>query len=166
MSLRAYMASPISAAGAITEVATGTALKTVLQVGVPANMEIKVMAWGVSFDGISGTDAPGQVYLMHGDVAASGGTSQTPTPWMDQIETLASLCVGGTGATGYNFSTENTIAATGLLDVQEIHPQSGYTCWFPSDARPRVGSTAARYLRLRALYAVTVNCIPWIIWHE
>jgi hypothetical protein len=163
---RAYIASPVSAAGAITEVATGTGLKTLLQVGVPANSEIKVAAWGVSFDGISGADAPGMCYLGHGDVAATGGTSQTPTAWQDSIETLASLCVGGTGATGYNFGTEGTITSFNLLDGQEVHPQSGYTCWFPSDYRPRIGSTAARYLRLRAQFAVTVNCIPWIIWQE
>ena len=164
--MRAYIATPATAAGAAVEVATGTALKTLLQVSVPANTEIKIAGWGVSFDGIAGTDPPGTVYLGHGDVAASAGTAFTPTPWQDSIETLASLAVGGAALTGYNFGTEGTIASWNMLDSQEIHPQSGYSIWFPSDFRPRIGSTAARHVRIRALFSVTVNALPWIVWHE
>jgi hypothetical protein len=164
---RQYIATPATAAGALVEVTTSTALKTLLQVNVPANSEIRVVGWGCSFDGVSGTDAPGNLYLGHGDVAASGGTSLTPATWGEQIETIASDCIGGAALTAYfPTSTEGTIASWTMLDPQQVHPQSGYSMWFPSDARPRVGSTAARFLRIRAQFAVAVNGVPWVIWQE
>jgi hypothetical protein len=38
--------------------------------------------------------------------------------------------------------------------------------WFPFDARPRVGQSAARYLRIRANFSVGVDAVPWIVWDE
>ena len=147
---------------AITEVATGTAIKTLLQVATPSTTDIRVIAWGVSFDGIVAAGAPGQLTLGDYDVAATV-TTLTPEEWGSDDNT-ASLCVGGASATGYNASAEGTIAGSRLLDVQNIHPQTGYSIWFPERERPRV--KASRFLRVRALFAVDVNAVPWILWSE
>jgi hypothetical protein len=161
-----FIASPHTAAGALTEQATGTALKTLLQVGIPAATFIEILGWGFSDTGVSATDAPGEVYLMEGDVAASVGTSLTPDTY-DTPGGQASLCVGGAALTCYGPTTEGTIAATRLLDQEKVHPQTGYSVWFPSDARPRCGLVAsARYVRLRCNFAVSYNATCWIAWIE
>jgi hypothetical protein len=124
-----YIASPHTAAGALTRVATGTALKTLLQVGVPASRPINILGWGVSFRGVAAADPPGELYLILSDVAATV-TSLTPDLWRQPGE-AASACVGGAALTGINASVEGTITASILYDAQQVHPQSGYSCWFP-----------------------------------
>lgn len=154
-----YLAMP-KTSHAITVVATGTAIKTLLQVATPSTTDIRLLAWGISFDGVTATNAPGVVTLVNVDVAATV-TSQTPEKWSSSDSQL-SLCVGGASATGYNASAEGTIADSILLDGQHIHPQTGYSVWLPE--RPRI--KASRFLRIRTLFAVTVNAVPWIIWEE
>jgi hypothetical protein len=72
-----FIASPHTAAGALTRVATGTALKTLLQIGVPAGVPLNVLGWGVAFRGVAAADPPGEVYLLESDTAATV-TSLTP----------------------------------------------------------------------------------------
>ncbi len=61
-----------------TEVATTTARKTLLQVATPSTTGIRVVAWGVSFDGIVVTEVPGIVDLIDVNVAATMGSNITP----------------------------------------------------------------------------------------
>jgi hypothetical protein len=159
--LALYIAIP-NASHAVTEVATGTAIKTHIQIATPSTTDLKVLGWGVSFDGTSATGAPGVVTLIDTNVAATV-TSLTPAAW-DNDRAPASLCVGGTSATGFNASAEGTITASRLLDGQNIHPQTGYSVWFPEDYAPTVAPS--RFLRLRCLFAASVNCIPWVVWRE
>jgi hypothetical protein len=163
-----YMATPHTAAGAVVDLAPATGLKTILQVGVPAATFMDIFGWGVSIAGTVASDVPFYAYLMEGDVAATGGTSLTPDPF-DTPGGQPSYCVGGTGATSYSAAyTEGTIAASRFFDSERVHPQTGYSVWFPSDARPECGLVAsARYVRVR-VNAVTAayNLIPWIVWEE
>jgi hypothetical protein len=159
-----YIASPHTAAGALTRVATGTALKTLLQIGVPANQPINILGWGCSFRGVAAADPPGELYLLDSDVAATV-TSLTPDQW--RIPTgIASKSVGGTAATGYNASVEGTITASRIIDPQQVHPQTGYAVWFLPGMQPRVESSSARFLRLRANFSVNIDGVPWIVWDE
>lgn len=141
-------------------VATGATVKTVLQVATPSTTDIRVVAWGVSFDGIASTAVPGVCALVDVDVAATV-TTLTPELW-GSADNQASLCVGGTAATGYNASAEGTITASRLLDGQQVHPQAGYSVWLPE--RPR--AKASRFLRVRCTFAATVNVLPWVLWQE
>jgi hypothetical protein len=159
-----YIASPHTAAGALTRVATGTALKTLLQVGVPASRPINILGWGVSFRGVAAADPPGELYLILSDVAATV-TSLTPDLWRQPGE-AASACVGGAALTGINASVEGTITASILYDAQQVHPQSGYSCWFPQQREPRVYNAAARYLRVRSNFSVNIDGVPWVVWDE
>ena len=154
-----YLAIP-KATDAAVEVATSALLKTLLQVAVPSTTDIRVVAWGISFDGVSPTAVPGVMELIDVNVAATV-TTLTPEEWGSD-DSQASLCVGGAALTGYNASAEGTITASRLLDGQNVHPQTGYSIWFPE--RPKV--KASRFLRIRALFAVTVNGLPWILWEE
>lgn len=163
---RLYIAAPHTAAGALTRlpVAAG-AVDTQLQIGVPANLPINIWAWGISFRGVAAADPPGDVWLLEGDVAASSGTSLTPDPWQYPAD-VASSCVGGAALTCYGPTVEGTITASRVMDGQLVHPQTGYSIWFPSDGRPRVGTSSARYLRIRTNFTVAIDCFPWIIWDE
>lgn len=144
-------------------VATSAAVKTVLQVLTPSTTDIRVHGWGCSFAGIVATNPAGIVTLSDVDVAATSGTSITPEEWGSDLLT-ASLCVGGTGATGYGFTTEGTVGATTrILDSQLVHPQSAYAVWFP-EGGPRV--PPSRSLRIRTTFSVDINCIPWVVFEE
>jgi hypothetical protein len=159
-----YMAAPRAAATFIPlVVATGTVVKTVLQVLTPSTTDIRVFAWGVSFDGVTSTAIPGICTLTDVDVAATSGTGTVPEEW-ESDDQVASLCVSGTGATGYNFTAEGTIAGARILDSQLVHPQTGYSIWFLPGRHARV--KASRSLRIRTTFAATVNVLPWIIWEE
>ena len=155
-----YLAIP-KASHALVEVATGTVLKTLLQVATPSTTDIRVKGWGVSFDGVVVTNPPGQLTLIDVNVAATV-TTLTPEKW-ESDDAQASLCVGGAALTGSNATAEGTITASRILDGQEVHPQTGYAVWFPGEG-PKV--KASRFLRIRALFSVDINGIPWIVWEE
>lgn len=163
-----FIATPHTAAGAVVDLAPATGLKTILQIGIPATDALEIRGWGISSTGLVGTDSPFYAYLMEGDVAATGGTSLTPDAW-NQPGSQASLMVGGTGATSYNAAyTEGTITVSRFFDSQKVHPQTGYSVWFPADTRPQCGLVAsARYVRIRVNQITTAyNLVPWIVWDE
>jgi len=146
-----------------TEVALSAAtVKTVVQVATPSTREIVVFGWGISFDGASASAEPVVCTLNDVDVAATV-TSLTPEAWGSSASP-ASLCPGGTSATGYNASAEGSITASRMLDHQNVHPQTGYSVWFPADSRPRIA--VSRFLRLRANAPAAVNALGWIVWQE
>lgn len=158
-----YLAVPGAGSGDTGQVSTGTTLKTLLQVATPSTTRITVYAWGISFEGTSSTGTPVQTVLTDVNVAATGLSAITPDEW-ESTDLQASLCVGGTSATGSNATGEGTITEARLLDAQLIHPQSGYSIWYPERARPIVA--ASRFLRIRTTAAATVDATPWIIWGE
>jgi hypothetical protein len=154
-------ASPTTAAQ--VPVATGAAIKTLLQIATPSTTGISVIEWGISFDGVTASAVPGKVELLQTDVAATSGTSLTPTIF--SIDTTASLCVGGTGATCFSPSTEGTITATRVFDVQHITPNGGlYVKQYPLGREPFI--TVSKFLRVRVTFAATVNAYTYIIWEE
>jgi len=153
-------ASPTTAAQVV--VATGTAIKTLLQVATPSTTNIIILEWGISFDGSSAA-TPGKIELLQTDVAATSGTSLTPTVWGDP-NAPASLCVGGTGATCFSPSAEGTITATRMFDVQLVAPTNLYVKQFPLGREPEV--PVSKFLRVRVTFGTTVNAYCYIIWEE
>lgn len=165
-----FYLTPHTAAGAVTDLAPATGLKTILQVAVPAASSIWIKGWGISAAGTVGSDVPFYAYLMEGDVAATAGTSAAGfiDAW-DRPGMQGSIVTTGTGATAWSAAfTEGTIAASRFFDTQRVHPQSGYSVWFPADSRPECGLVAsARYVRIRVNQVTTAyNLIPWICWQE
>jgi hypothetical protein len=159
-----YLAIPRDTAAPfdVIEVATTTSLKSVLQVAPPSGIDVKVYAWGLSFDGVAAADPAIRSSLVDCAVASTAGTSLTPEEW-ESTDGAASQCVGGTALTAYNL-TSPTETGVRFLDAQNVHPQSGYSVFFPELARPVV--KAGRFLKIRVLASVTVNCIPWILYEE
>lgn len=143
-------------------VATGTAIKTLQQVAVPSTGQIKVIAWGIDFDGSSAA-TPGSVELITTDVASTGGTSVTPTKWNDP-NGVVSVCAGGAALTNHTPSGEGTITAVRSLDSHLIAPTNQFKWGFDLGREPVV--PASGFLRVRVHFAATVNAVSFIIWEE
>ena len=152
-------ASPTTAAQVV--VTTGTSIKTLLQVATPSTENLKIIEWGISFDG-SAAATPIKVELLQTDVAATV-TSLTPTVYSPD-NAPASLCVGGTSATGYTATAEGTITATRMFDVQLIAPTNQYVKQFPLGREPLV--PVSKFLRIRVTAGAAVNAYCYIVWEE
>ena len=99
--------------------------KTIIQVLAPANQRDKIKRWGVFFDGVSGTAEPVQVRLLRQTSAGTGGDVLTAVKQVAGSETVQT-----TGLSDID-SAEPT--ADDVLDVAEVHPQSGYEVIIPFD---------------------------------
>lgn len=157
-----YGAFPNSS-NALAVVAATTSIKTVLQVATPSTTEIIVIGYSVSFDA-SAAGKPLTVELVEVDVAATV-TSLTPGKY-SQPGGAASLCVGGTSATGYNASAEGTIGASRFADGQLVPPTSGILGQWPLGREFRVAVSKFLRIRVTGSSGVTPNAAPSIMWME
>lgn len=150
---------------AFSPTSTGTSIKTHLQLSTPNNRDLKIIRWGVSFDG-SAAATPGKVELIEtGAVPATGGTTHSTSTILPYDATAPNtLLTMGTGATGYNFTTEGTITTTRIADVQFIAPTSQYIYEWSLGREFIVG--VSKTLRIRAHFGASVNMICFIEWEE
>lgn len=95
---------------------TAATAKTIVQLVAPANHRVKLLGWGVSFDGTSATAEPVQVRLLR-QTTAGTMSSLTPVQTRPVAETIQS--------TAQHTATAEPTAGD-VLDVQEVHPQTGY----------------------------------------
>lgn len=103
---------------------TATVPKTLLQLVAPANHRVRLLGWGVFFDGTSPTAEPVQVRLLRQtgagtSVDAAGAVVKRDGSLPETLQTTARI----------TFSAEPT--AGDVLWAGEIHPQSGYEVMFP-----------------------------------
>lgn len=115
------MADIICSANTAEIALTAATAKTVLYLKAATNQKIKVLRWGVFFDGTSSSAEPVQVRLLRFTTDATV-TSLTPVKKGTDSETVQTTA-------GYNASAEGT--AGDVLDVIEVHPQTGYEVIFP-----------------------------------
>lgn len=160
------VAMPTTTAAAA--VATGTALKTMLQLATPSTQRIQVISWGYALSTLPG--AASTIELIQTDVAATV-TAHVANGIisMDADTTAPSLLTLGTAATGYTASAEGAITATRLLDMDQIPLASGlvplnYDYQFMPDERPII--PVSKFLRVRAITPTSgVNMLTWICWN-
>ena len=144
------------------KVATGTAIKTLVQVATPSTQRIKIVEWGISLD----TPASAAVVaaeLVQTDVAASTGTSITPQPY-DDANDPPSFFVGGAALTCFSPAAEGSTTATRAGDLQLIVPPFSYLKQWPLGREFSV--PVSRFLRVRVTASVTCNAYAYIIWEE
>lgn len=149
---------------ALTPITTGTAIKTLLQVATPSTRSIKVVEWGISFDG-STAATPIRCELIQTDVAATvtAHVAAGVQPYTDP-NAPASLMTLGTSATGYTASAEGTIAATRTGDVQLVPPTTLYVKQWPLGREFAV--PISKFLRVRVTAAAAVLAYCYIVWEE
>ena len=137
----------VSASTPEVALVSGTA-KTVLQVGTPANQRDPIIRWGVFFDGQNVADEPVQIRLLRQTTSGTmttlgvekldGSLSETP-------QTIAQ----------YNASAEPT--AGDVLDVVEVHPQTGYEMIYPLMQEPIIQGGGRVGIECQASAAVNVR---------
>jgi hypothetical protein len=149
---------------ALTPVTTGTAVKTLLQVATPSTKAIKVVEWGISFDG-SAAATPIRCELIQTDVAATvtAHVSAGVQPYND-ANAPASLVTLGTSATGYTASAEGSITATRWGDLQLIAPTTSYVKMWPLGREFAV--PISKFLRVRVTAGTAVLAYTYIVWSE
>lgn len=101
---------------------TAATARTVIQLVAASNHRVKLLAYGVYFDGTSSSAEPVQVRLLR-QTTAGTMSSLTPTKRDDSIaETLQT--------TAQHSATAEPTAGD-VLEVKEVHPQGGYEKVFP-----------------------------------
>lgn len=158
---------PMQTTAAFAPVATGTAIKTLLQVKPSATLIAKIIEWGISFDG-SAAATPGKVELIETDVAATVTAAVAADITKLDAEAIAcgdpttNLIQVGTAATGYTASSEGTITAVRNLDgPQLIAPTNQFIKQFPLGREPVI--QVAKFARIRVTFGTTINAYAYMI---
>lgn len=151
-------------------VTTGTAIKTMLQVklGGSTNQVGKVIEWGVSFDG-SAAATPGKIELL---TTGSVGAAITEFVAADIInlgdpnagaatDDFPFAFTAAGDESGYTATSEGTITATRMFDVQFIAGTNQYVKQFPLGREPAF--KASEFLRIRVTFAAAVNAYVYVI---
>lgn len=147
-------------------VTTGTATKTLLQLQTPSTQGLRVVEWGISFDGTA-VATPIKVELL-----STAGTGSTVTAHVAGTGVLpfhnpgaaASQLTMGVAGTGYTSTSETAPSTVTPLDTQLVSPTNQYVKQWPLGREPVVG--VSRLLRLRVTAGAAVNAICYIIWDE
>jgi hypothetical protein len=148
---------------------TGSAIRTMLQIEAPATDELTIVEWGISFDGVTASNAPVEVELFATTVAATMSTATVTADislWSNPNGPASAITLGGTTHTGFATAavTEGTVANYRLFDLQHVPPTSGYVKQFPLGAQPIV--PVSKFVRVRVTATATVNAYIYVIWGE
>lgn len=144
-------------------VTTGTAIKTLLELK-PFNT-IKIVEWGISFDG-SAAATPIKVELLDtgtvfGTVTASADADVAKMGSVeDAVSSVAALTLG-TSATGYTCTSEGSITSVRMFDPQLIAPTGQYVKQFPLGREPK--GIIGNAIRIRVTAGAAVNAYCYII---
>lgn len=155
---------PAPTTAAQASAATGTTIKTMLQIATPSTRQIQLISWGYSIDSLQS----GVVELLQTDVAATVTAHVASGLQSLDPNAPASLMALGTTATGYTASAEGTTTATRVFDAQQVASSSpdniAYSYQWMPDERPIVA--ISRFLRVRATFGTSVNLRCWVTWDE
>ncbi len=158
---------PMQTTAAFAVVTTGTAIKTMLQVQASATLAMKIIEWGISFDG-SAAATPGKVELIETDVAATvtahvaAGITKYDAAALIGGDPTTNLIQVGTAATGYTATVEGSTTAVRNLDgPQLIAPTTQFVKQFPLGAEPVVA--ISKFLRIRVTFGAAVNCYCYVL---
>lgn len=142
--------------GTTAEIALSAATaKTIFQLVAAANHRVKILGWGVFFDGTSTTAEPVQVRLLR-QTTAGTMSANTLTKRDDSIaDTLLTTAQD-------NATAEPT--AGNVLEVCEVHPQQGYQVFYPLGGEPIVGG--GDRVGIECTAPATVNVRAMMIFEE
>ena len=145
-------------------VATGTSVKTMIQMSTSASKELRVTEWWWGGDA-SAAATPGTVELLfHGSGAATVTAYSAGDILKYEMNSVASLVTLGTSNSGYSASVEGTPASTTNSIVQQVPPTSGIYIQYPLGREPELKASA--FLRLRNKFGASINAICGLTWEE
>lgn len=129
--------------------------KTVLQLVAPTNHRVKILRFGVFFDGTSTTGEPVQIRLL---LQTTAGTMSALTPV--KLDGGISDTIQSTAQ--HTATVEPT--AGSVIETYECHPQQGIYIIFPQGQEPILAGTTRIGLELTA--PASVNCRATIVFEE
>lgn len=148
---------------------TSTSIKSLMQVKPGTTQVLRVVEWGISFDGIA-IATPGIVELCVTDVTVgsltahvAAGIHKLDSAALAAGDPTTNLIAVGTSATGYHSgsSTEGSITAVRQLDVQHISPTAQYIKQFPLGREPVINPS--EFCRVRVKFGAAINAICYVI---
>jgi|SRR3990172_5232321 len=163
-----------SALSTTTDVAAGTSYTTTakcaLQLNVPDTGQIRLIEWGVSFDG-SAAATPVLLEVATTDTAQTGLTAHSTTTIKsidyDVTTGPPSRLTMGTSATGYGAPTITSNTTLRPIDRQYVAPTNQYIKMWPLGREPIIGAgTVESFLQFRIKVQATVNAIIYAVWEE
>lgn len=157
--------SAMPTTAAAVKVTTGTAIKTLLQIQPSTTRPIKLVEWGISFDG-SAAATPIEVELIDTYAIAATVTAHVAAgvqPY-DDPNAPASTVTLGTAATGYTATAEGTITQTRYMDLQLVAPTNQYVKQWPLGREGQV--PISHNLRVRVTAGAAVSAYCYVIWEE
>ncbi|WP_409188445.1 hypothetical protein [Bradyrhizobium sp. RDM4] len=146
------------------KVATGTAIKTMLQ--FKPLVPCKIIEWGLSFDG-SAAATPGEVELIETDVAATvtAFAAADCSKWDGEAiafgDPTSALISVGAAASGFTASAEGTITAVRDFDIQLIAGTNQYLKQFPLGREPFCQPN--KFTRVRVTFGASVNMYTYLL---
>lgn len=160
--------APMQTTSAIAKVATGTTIKTMLQVATPLTRMIQLISWGYSLD--TAQSAVGTIELIQTDVAATVTAHVASGVQPLDPNAPASLMTLGTAATGYTASAEGATTTVRTFDAKGINGGNSAATlaeysyqWMP-DERPIVA--VSKFLRVRVTMGTTTGMLCWVVFDE
>lgn len=150
---------------AFVKVATGAAIKTMLQ--VKPITPVRIIEWGCSFDG-SAAATPGEVELIETGAVAATVTANAAAditqldPEAQALNAPADYFTLSTSGTGFTATVEGTPTTVRNLDApQLIAPTNQFIKQFPLGREPYI--QPANIMRIRMTFAATVNAYCYVI---
>lgn len=143
-----------SAATAEIALAAATA-KTVLQLVAATNHRVKVLGFGIYFDGVSTTAEPVQVRILRQTTAGT----MTALTTFKRDDSIADTLL----TTAQHTATAEPTAGD-LIEAREVHPQQGWEVWYPQGSELIVGG--GDRVGIEATAPATVNCRAQFIFEE
>lgn len=157
---------PMQTTAAPAAVATGTSIKTLMQ--VKSIIPFEITEWGVSYDG-SAAATPGTAELIEtGTVFATvtafaeADINKTDAAAILYGNTSTLVFTIGTSASGYTSTGEGSIVAVrNLAGPQLIAPTNQFIQQFPLGERPFC--QAGNSIRIRVKFGTTVNALCYMV---
>lgn len=151
---KVYNAAVPTTAAMVT-VATGTAIKTLLQLTAPSNNDVQIIAWGIDFETVP--TAHVHASLIHTTtVAGTGMTAVVPTVWQDGPAAVS--------VAGFSPTAEGTVAATTRSLDTHLLMSNSYAWEFSLEREPEI--PASGVCRIRVVTTASVNALCWLLFRE
>jgi hypothetical protein len=131
--------------------------ETVLQLRGSTVTKARIVAWSVSFDGISATEAPVVVRLIR---QTTDGTGSAATEEPLDPDSPTANCTAF-----HSFSAEPTAGTS--VETYEIHPQGGLLIReYPPGREVILDNAATSRIAIECTAPAAVNAVAWMHWEE
>ena len=155
-----------------TSLATGTTAKCLIQLEAPTNQRVKILGWGVSFEGTETTilatpadtvtTSPIDVRLIKGTAAGTYANTLGAVGTYGSVTVLNG--VSQTVQTSVKSNATGNTVATGVVDSANIGHTDLFEKFFPEGQEPILNG--GEFLAIECHASVDVSCRTKIICEE